>query len=621
MFSRMDFGDLQLYLIDVVITNETNGYKSIELCQHECVKETKSLYPPSNVQSLLMVYLNTELLNTVKDFIIAYFLIDACYLQNLNETTTNLLRNVSYKNERLYKLCNASWFLDHDMFEDAMLIFASYNEWLIDDESWNWFHWSVMKLLVFKEQYYWAQYYLNLFKIKLISLDDHKFYVNLLIRNRNCFDALCYMHSRDMNEKNILFENIFEQCRNTNQLQRILNYPLDENEKVLFVSCLQKFDDTKSIHLKFLLQEQRYSEALEIHKSIAKTKNVCITTGLMNTFTNIPPINRRELNKKIYSDEETTKFWFMMGTNLINFKNTTPIRKNNKSFQINLIIPDVKYKDENIDKLEESDVILGEATDEMNLGELNITLRSEEHLQKLDYVTLDETTDKNNSVKPVILNENEKKLDEHNFAILNKAADENNSLGSLILHESGKKLYEPDFVIVNEATDKNNSDKSDIAHDCEYKENLEEPNVIFSDGSEQSRGKLVSLIKNRKIENDNRVDLHNVKYLRDWLFNTLENPTPYFNSLTEEHHSNDNNQMWDGENENTLGNVIDDDKTSFIIKEDCCVTKALEENTAENSNIPFYFEEDIENCKDDLCDDPNKDYHDDEYTLFNNIFL
>lgn len=55
-----------------------------------------------------------------------------------------------------------------------MLILASSNEWMVNDKSWNWYHWTVLRLFVFKEQYYWAQIYFELFNIKLMNLDDHK---------------------------------------------------------------------------------------------------------------------------------------------------------------------------------------------------------------------------------------------------------------------------------------------------------------------------------------------------------------------------------------------------------------------------------------------------------------
>lgn len=79
----MEFGNLPLYLIDAIITNEPNGNKLIQQWKHECIGETKGFYPPSSVQCLLRIYLNTELSNQVKDFITIYFLIDVCSVQKL----------------------------------------------------------------------------------------------------------------------------------------------------------------------------------------------------------------------------------------------------------------------------------------------------------------------------------------------------------------------------------------------------------------------------------------------------------------------------------------------------------------------------------------------------------
>lgn len=79
----MEFGDLQLYLIDAIVNNEPKGNKLIEQWQHEGGEETKGMYPPSNVQCLLRIYLNAALSDQVKDFITIYFLIDVCSMKEL----------------------------------------------------------------------------------------------------------------------------------------------------------------------------------------------------------------------------------------------------------------------------------------------------------------------------------------------------------------------------------------------------------------------------------------------------------------------------------------------------------------------------------------------------------
>lgn len=79
----MEFGNLPLYLIDAIVTNEPNGNKLIEQWKLECIEENKGLYPPSNIQCLLRIYLNAELSNQMQDFITIYFLIDVCSVQKL----------------------------------------------------------------------------------------------------------------------------------------------------------------------------------------------------------------------------------------------------------------------------------------------------------------------------------------------------------------------------------------------------------------------------------------------------------------------------------------------------------------------------------------------------------
>lgn len=79
----MEFGDSKLYLIDAIVNNEPKGNKLIEQWQHEGGEETNGMYPPSNVQCLLRIYLNAALSDQVKDFITIYFLIDVCSMKKL----------------------------------------------------------------------------------------------------------------------------------------------------------------------------------------------------------------------------------------------------------------------------------------------------------------------------------------------------------------------------------------------------------------------------------------------------------------------------------------------------------------------------------------------------------
>lgn len=44
----------------------------------------------------------------------------------------------------------------------------------IIDKSLDWFHWTVLKLLVFKNEYLWARFYLKLININIVDIDDHK---------------------------------------------------------------------------------------------------------------------------------------------------------------------------------------------------------------------------------------------------------------------------------------------------------------------------------------------------------------------------------------------------------------------------------------------------------------
>lgn len=56
-----------------------------------------------------------------------------------------------------------------------MEILSSDRDWAkIKDKSWDWFHWTVLKLLVHKTEYFWAQFYMRIVNIDIVNIEDHK---------------------------------------------------------------------------------------------------------------------------------------------------------------------------------------------------------------------------------------------------------------------------------------------------------------------------------------------------------------------------------------------------------------------------------------------------------------
>lgn len=56
-----------------------------------------------------------------------------------------------------------------------MKILSTNKEWMVvNSESLNWFHWTVLKLLAVKSEYYWARFYFNLVNINIVDIDNHK---------------------------------------------------------------------------------------------------------------------------------------------------------------------------------------------------------------------------------------------------------------------------------------------------------------------------------------------------------------------------------------------------------------------------------------------------------------
>ncbi|VVC44631.1 Hypothetical protein CINCED_3A002568 [Cinara cedri] len=305
---RTEFGNLKFYLIDAIVYNDPKGNKLIEQWQHEGCEITKGLYPPSNVQCLLRIYLNAALTDTVKNFITIYFLIDVCASLNLDIKVANRMCNFALEfdveNKILNTLCRASWLFDHDMFEDAIKVLSNDNDWSkIESKSWNWFHWTVLKLLVFKKEYFWAQIYMKITKMEFVNVEEQKFYINLQIMNNKSFDVFNFIHARPIN-KHILYEYLFDRLKEVKNLKCLIEYPFECDEEELFLNYLKRFKDMATITIKllFLLQRGRYLEASEQKKLFrGNNKSKCndalaITNLLVNGFDKCTP----DIMKKKY---------------------------------------------------------------------------------------------------------------------------------------------------------------------------------------------------------------------------------------------------------------------------------------------------------------------------------
>lgn len=56
-----------------------------------------------------------------------------------------------------------------------MEILSKDTKWtMINDKLWDWFHWTVLKLLTFKSEFLWARFYLKLININIETVEDHK---------------------------------------------------------------------------------------------------------------------------------------------------------------------------------------------------------------------------------------------------------------------------------------------------------------------------------------------------------------------------------------------------------------------------------------------------------------
>lgn len=59
--------------------------------------------------------------------------------------------------------------------KDAINVLSNDNNWSkIESQTWNWYHWIVLKLLVYKKEYFWAQLYMKLTNVELLNIEDRK---------------------------------------------------------------------------------------------------------------------------------------------------------------------------------------------------------------------------------------------------------------------------------------------------------------------------------------------------------------------------------------------------------------------------------------------------------------
>lgn len=112
-----------LYIIDSILEDEPGGKKLRLQWERESYGMTNGFYPPVTLQSLLRMFLMSNVSTEAKHFIMMYFLLDVCDYHRDEDIKEQLLSFsiIFFPESKFLSLVEACWLIDHEKFEVNIL--------------------------------------------------------------------------------------------------------------------------------------------------------------------------------------------------------------------------------------------------------------------------------------------------------------------------------------------------------------------------------------------------------------------------------------------------------------------------------------------------------------------
>ncbi|XP_039251531.2 uncharacterized protein LOC120328998 isoform X1 [Styela clava] len=240
----------------------------------------KVTFPPPSFMTLLDMYYLDCVNVTTKHCLVMYLLLDVLAmfstLQNeakcdIYESQRDRLNNIaSFLHifgvpERLIKLTEGFWLLDHKNFEAALEAFLDADT---RQPASSWQERRILRSFLHQGHPEMALKYISVRCPRVETIEDAKMHITIFIMSREPLKAwdLVQMSVGQHNSKD-LFSHLFTLSQKHSQLDQLLKLPFSQSEEDMVIKYLQESNSAEATQILVLyyLQHSRYVDAIKLH--------------------------------------------------------------------------------------------------------------------------------------------------------------------------------------------------------------------------------------------------------------------------------------------------------------------------------------------------------------------
>ncbi|XP_074654588.1 protein ELYS-like [Tubulanus polymorphus] len=232
------------------------------------------VYPPASIHALLSIYLLNGVPLMLKHSIVAYFILDLISLQadgrhdNITDCWSGFCQRFSLP-LGLTRLIHGMWQLDHKDSEEALKTLL---DPMVEKVLQPWHHRRILKSFLYQGHARYALRYLHTRRPTIVSADDVKLKLDILLANGCTSEAFHYQRScRDQINSTDLLRHFYRGCLETQSMDKLLQLSMNSQEEEALVSYLKNCEIDGAYAEELLtmhyLQRGRFIEAVQLNEN------------------------------------------------------------------------------------------------------------------------------------------------------------------------------------------------------------------------------------------------------------------------------------------------------------------------------------------------------------------
>lgn len=254
----------EVILIDAVV--HAAGLPLVDLWKNQ---GGTGMYPPPSLYAAMSMLLLDSVQESMKDAILIYLLFDMANAargleQEIAEKIPQFVQAFDIQLGFTQQI-HGFWLIDHMNFEDGIPLLLHHSSSQVIG---SWQHGCILQSLFQQGELAAAARYLSLRNPPVLTAEDLKTRLTILVANRLVWQAVSYVrHSCGTSEKEAMLRHVFLQCQQCKLLELLFKLPLEDEEEQCLQCYLSQNTDTTSSELLVLhlLQRAQYVPAIRLN--------------------------------------------------------------------------------------------------------------------------------------------------------------------------------------------------------------------------------------------------------------------------------------------------------------------------------------------------------------------